>query len=204
MARLLFGSSNICRFYKPEKFKEYKPYLMKRSVRIEPFKARMACIGVEEKEVVISVIENFICDAVGIDPENEDTLNESIEKVIDEFVEIVGLAAKKFPDSRFSVVKPIQRPRDNWYQDNFEEICAYFVGGFNKLKMVNLTISDASSLLQKFEADMVHLTENSGRIFVDQILRLADDFFTAELVDLEKEQGRSEELMEVGEATVGK
>jgi hypothetical protein len=51
---------------------------MFRYTRFEPFKAIIACIEAKEKEVVISVIENFICDAVGSDSENEEILNDSI------------------------------------------------------------------------------------------------------------------------------
>jgi hypothetical protein len=42
-----------------------------------------------------------------------------------------------------------------------------------------------SQLSQKFELDLVHLTEDPGRIFVEGALRSAEDFFGAELVDLE-------------------
>jgi hypothetical protein len=53
---------------------------MMRSVRFEPFKARMTCMEEREKEVVISEIENYICDEVGSNPENETAVNESIKR----------------------------------------------------------------------------------------------------------------------------
>ena len=88
---------------------------MVRCTRVEPFKARMECVEAREKEVIISVIENFICDAVGVDPENEDVLNKSIETVIEEFAKIISEVAKKLPGTRFAMICPIQRPRDKWY-----------------------------------------------------------------------------------------
>ena len=199
MARILIGSSNICRFYKPETFKDYRKYLVMKCTKIEPFKARMACLESCNTEVVISVIENFLCDAVGSDPEDEDTLNQTIESVIDNFVEIVGKTARAFPKTRFGIVKPIQRPRDKWYSDNFDELKEYYNEGLSKLGLTNITTIDPISLTsQKFETDCVHLTKDAGWLFVDGILRAAEDFFKAEMVDLEEEQSGGER-MEVDE-----
>ena len=64
MARLLIGSSNVYRFYEAGKFKSYNPDNMMRCTRLEVFKAKMDALEVDDKEIVISVIENFICDAV--------------------------------------------------------------------------------------------------------------------------------------------
>ena len=112
MSRILIGSSNICRFYKPEAFNDYKRYTRVRCTRFEPFKARIACIEAKEKEIAISVIKNFICDAVGSDPENENVLNDSIERIIKEFVEVINDSADKLPDTKFVMACSIQRPRD--------------------------------------------------------------------------------------------
>ena len=189
MARILIGSSNICRFYKPETFSNHKPYIMVKSTKFEHFKAKMDNLEMGKKQVVISVIENFLCDAVGSDPQDEDKLNEIIEKVIKEFTGVIETAGKKFADSRFVVAKPIQRPRDKWYVENFDAMGKYFTESVNKLKLGNVTSADAISVMsQKFEPDMVHLTMETGSIFVDGLLRAADDFFNAELIDLEGEQ----------------
>jgi hypothetical protein len=85
MSYILIGSSNVCWFYKPETFKDYKTYTMVRTVRLKPFKARVACMEEREKEVMISAIENFICDKVGSDPDKKNPLNENIEKVHRDF-----------------------------------------------------------------------------------------------------------------------
>ena len=196
MSRILIGSSNICRFYKPEAFKDYKRYTTVRCTRFEPFKARMACIEAKEKEIVISVIENFVCDAVGSDPENEDILNNSIEKILKDFVEVIRESADKLPETKFVLACPIQRPRDKWYVENFDEMKQFYIESINKLKKSNVTTVDAILLSsQKFEQDLVHLTEDSGWNFDDGILEVAEAFFKAELVDLEKEE-KADELMQ--------
>ena len=197
MTGLLIGSSNVCRFYKPETFKDYRKYIMVKCTKFEPFAARMACIEVGNKEVVVSVIENFLCDAVGSDPEDEDTLNQTIEKVIDDFVNVIGMSAKALPKTKFGIVKPIQRPRDKWYSDNFDEIQKCYSEGLNNLRLTNLTLIDPISLMsQKFEEDKVHLTGEAGWLFLDGMLSAAEVFFAAEMVDLENEES-GQEMMEV-------
>jgi hypothetical protein len=89
-------------------------------------------------------------------------------------------------------VKPIQRPRDKWYVENFDEMCKYFIKSVNKCKLENVTILDALFVMsQKFETDMVHQTMETGSIFVDGLLRAAEDFFNAELINLEGEQEKA-------------
>ena len=68
MERILIGSSNINRFYKPEAFKDHKPYIMVKSTKFEHFKVKMDGLEKGKKQVVVLVIENFLCDAVGSDP----------------------------------------------------------------------------------------------------------------------------------------
>jgi hypothetical protein len=62
MNRLLIGSSNVIRTYCAEKFKGYPPYKAIKCTRIEVYKVLMDDIK-NEKEVIIAVIENFLCDA---------------------------------------------------------------------------------------------------------------------------------------------
>ena len=80
------------------------------------------------------MIENFICDAVGSDPENENVLNDSIERIIKEFVEVINDSADKLPDTKFVMACPIQRPRDAWYTENFDEMKQLYIESINKLK----------------------------------------------------------------------
>jgi hypothetical protein len=45
--------------HKPEAFKDQKTFTMLRTLMFDPFKARISCMEEMEKEVVISVTENF-------------------------------------------------------------------------------------------------------------------------------------------------
>jgi hypothetical protein len=65
MARMLIGSSNVYRFYKPELFVGYAPYKMVACTNVETFKVAMDGIEDIKGRVIISVIENFLCRAVG-------------------------------------------------------------------------------------------------------------------------------------------
>ena len=65
LTRHIIGSSNINRFYKKENFPGFKECKMIKCCREEVFKVRMEDLVSEVKEVIISVIENFITDAVG-------------------------------------------------------------------------------------------------------------------------------------------
>jgi hypothetical protein len=49
MAHILIGSSNLCQFYKPETFRDYKPYIKVKSTNIEYFKVKMDNLEIEKK-----------------------------------------------------------------------------------------------------------------------------------------------------------
>jgi hypothetical protein len=51
--------------------------------------------------MVISVVENFLCDAVGSDPQDESTLLEILEKIINEFAVVIG---SSFMGTKFAIV----------------------------------------------------------------------------------------------------
>jgi hypothetical protein len=55
----------------------------------------VTCTEEWQKEVVISVIENFQCNEVCTDPDDENIINESIEKVIRKFTKVIGVTSKK-------------------------------------------------------------------------------------------------------------
>ncbi len=83
---------------------------MVKSPKLEPFKAMMDNLEVEEKEVIISAIQKFLCDLVSRDPEDEDKLNEIIERVIKEFTGVIEMAGKRFTASKFDVTKLMKQP----------------------------------------------------------------------------------------------
>jgi hypothetical protein len=62
-SRTLIGSSNVYRFYNPDSFKQFHPYILTRCTRSSTLEANL--LEVEAGSVVlISVLENFIQDAV--------------------------------------------------------------------------------------------------------------------------------------------
>ncbi len=60
MDRILVGSSNVYRFYRPELYKEFTTYNVARCTDIISFKAVMENLEESETGVVVSVIENFL------------------------------------------------------------------------------------------------------------------------------------------------
>jgi hypothetical protein len=186
MNRLLIGSSNVASIYSQEKFREYPPYKMAKCTRIEVFKALMDDIK-DEKEIIIAVIENFICDAVrAISAHSGDLIDAAIDSSIKEFMYHVGHTAARLPTARFALAQPIMRPRDQWYTERYEGICRTFVAGVNALARDNVSKLDAMSRLsQNFTIDEVHLTKDSSYTYVNGLLYSADSIFTAEIIDLE-------------------
>ena len=103
--------------YKPEKFKEYPPYNMIKCTKIEVFRAVMEEIK-EEKEVIIAVIENFICDSVrAIPAQTSDLIDGAIDAAITDYIGTVRRTAQSLPLTRLALAQPILRPRDNWYTE---------------------------------------------------------------------------------------
>ena len=202
MARILIGSSNIYRFYEPSKYQNYNPYIMVNCTKMEVFKVKMGELGPEDKEIVISVIENFVCDAV--DGVRDETVATGLyTRSVKDFMDTVRETSKRLPESRFALTQPILRPGNAWYTTKHEDLCRDFIEGVNAMKQTNVTKLDAlSRSSQKFEYDGIHLTPECGSTFVGTTLETAQAFFDAEMVDLE---GMMEiDVMEKVMATVTK
>ena len=194
MSRLLIGSSNIYRFYKPESFPNHKPCAMVRCTNLEVFKAKMATLEPTDKEVIISVVENLICDAVVGTLDNEDVFNEKLEKSIQDYIKVVKDCATKFMGSKFIIVRPTLRPLHKWYMDNHDDICKAIEEGINKMSNINIgKVYGLSRMAQQFENDGVHYNETSGRVFLESILTDAEAYFNAELIEIDEETSDSVE-----------
>ena len=189
MSRLLIGSSNVYRFYKPESFPNHKPCAMVKCTNLEVFKARMATLESTDKEVIISVVENLICDAVLGTLDSEDRFNEKLEERIKEYLKVVQDCATKFLGSKFVLVRPTLRPTHKWYMENHDNICKAIDEGVGKMSNSNIgRVYGLSRMSQQFENDGVHYNETSGRVFLDTILSDADTYFKAELIELDEEK----------------
>ena len=189
--RVLVGSSNIYKFYLPARFPDYPTYEMKNCTRIDVFKVLMQSLEKDNKLILISVIENFLADAARKgqheNPENyEANFDDILSSAIQNFVDTVKEAATRLPDSTFLLVKPILRPSLNWYDLNFDEICADVKEKVAKMGLANVSeIESLSRASQFFATDEVHLTPESGRLFLDCIISSAEMHYNAgPLVDI--------------------
>ena len=203
MAYILIGSSNVARFYLPNVFTSYNKYEMVKCTRFADFKARMGCFEPTDKFIIISVIENFVVDAVGETPDPE-TFDETLTNTINQFNETIKSAALRLPGTRFALVKPLLRPKHKWYMENYDEICEDLDKGIKSMGLDNVTSIDAiSRSSQKFVRDEVHLTDDAGHTFVDGILNGAVSFFGAEFVNLDTDKAEGSERMDTDNETTG-
>jgi hypothetical protein len=159
---------------------------MVKCTQMAGFTAYMESLSAPSENVLISVIENFVVDAVGADivePEG------AIDKCIKDFLSIVKKAATKLPNTKFAIVMPLRRPAILWYQERVDHITNSLDGGVKTMvsnKNVNniVSISCPSEITQQFESDGTHLTKQSAKTFLEIILNSAESFFEADLVDL--------------------
>ena len=142
-------------------------------MRIEDFRVKMAVLedGPQYKIVALSVFENFLCDAVGVDPDRAG-LNKLVGEVCEDFISTIHQAAKKIIDTEFIIVKPLLRPRHKWYQESYEDICKFLLVKTVGLKSRNISVIECLfENIQKFLFDQIHLQSNVGKRFVDNIIR---------------------------------
>jgi hypothetical protein len=192
MANLLIGSSNLNRNYKPSDFPNIRQYKMLKCTQMTGYTAYMGGLVEDNKNVVISVIENFIVDAVGTGTSKPEG---AIDSCIKEFLTTTLEAAVRFPNSKFAVVMPLTRPAIPWYNDRVGPITKLIGEGIKSMiseKSVNniAMVGSISATSQQFEQDQVCLTAPSAAVFLEVILEAAEKFFNAPLVDLtESTQG---------------
>ena len=120
MSRTLIGSSNVQRFYTPERFSTYKPYIMLKTCNLEVYKTRMGMLEPTDKFVVIQVLENLFEDAVknnvGADGAIlEDVLMKTVKATIAVVINLVRDTAVRLPETKFTLITPITRPSLEWY-----------------------------------------------------------------------------------------
>jgi hypothetical protein len=165
---------------------------------IEVFKVKMDELEKVDKEIVISVVENFICDAVkGIT--DDAATNGLCQKSIKDFLKIVHETANRLPDSKFALAHPILRPGNVWYNERFDDITKFYNEGLKTMKSSNIMgLEPMSRMSQRFEYDGVHLTPDYGTIHIQTMLEKAEAFFNAEIIDLEETMEVDVESVKVG------
>jgi hypothetical protein len=187
IGKVLLASSNVYKFH-DDKGKISSSYKIIKCTQAETFEAHMTHLREENKLVLISVVENFIADAVT----NQAEPDAEIVFCLKSFLKLIEEAALRLPGSKFGVAMPLQRPKHPWYQTRVEDITDNLMAGIKDIVTRNETVKVADiwcspASLQDFEKDGVHLSVASGRIIVDAIISGAEAFFNAPLVDISDE-----------------
>ncbi len=69
---------------------------------------------------------------------------------------------------------------------------------------INISKIDAAARAsQQFENDGVHLTVAAGRNFVGNLVGMAEDYFSADLIDMEKEEDTISKVINLGKSSGG-
>jgi len=186
MANILIGSSNVNRHYRSADYASFRKYEMVKCTQATGFKAFMDTIDISKKSILISVVENFVIDAVGADVVSPEAL---IDECIKEYLSTILKAALRLPGTKFGIVAPLMRPAVAWYNDKVQSITEFLEEGIRAMvsdKNVNNVsgIRCVTSTSQQFEQDQIHLTKSSAKVFLETTLDLAEAFFNAPLVDL--------------------
>ena len=100
---VVIGSSNVYRFIEHTDEQLKAIMTMRKCTKIEVFKALMASLKDTDKRVIITVIENFLADAVkGLTSPVE--IKEKISNVMREFADVVETTSKRLPATRFAII----------------------------------------------------------------------------------------------------
>ena len=184
---IIIGSSNVYRYIEHLDEQLQDIIIMRKCTKIETFKALMSGLGVNDKRVIITVIENFLADAVkGLkDPEEIKT---KCKEVLNDFFAVVEETSKRLPNTRFAMVGPMDRPAEPWYSNDLDRVIKEFDQATMGINRSN--VSKINSLLrstQIFQDDKTHLTTESGKSFIKTILFFAGEYFDAVLVEFDEE-----------------
>ena len=195
----IIGSSNIYRPYDILAKEDQDKLDLKRCTKIEAYKVFMNGLTEKNRNVIVSVIENFVCDAVGEVVDNEE-VGRIVKGVLDVFFEVLQEASNRLPRSRFAIVEPTQRPGVAWYTLAFGEFKNEYSGRVAAVKSKNVSgikFDDLPS--QIFDQYGVHLTPGMGLQFLNAVIYFAEQIFKAPIVDL----AENEETMEAADDVRG-
>ena len=180
----MIGSSNVARFYKRRAFQGNKPYILQKCTNAKAFELIMS--ETEVDFIIISVLENFLVDAVGEDVVNS---GKRVEETIKDFIAILRATAERLPESKLAVVTPLRRPAVDWYEEQLNPIKKSLASMIDDLHLVKVGRIECSlTPSQIFEKDGIHLTKDSGENFLNIILERAENFFEAESIDLTRDE----------------
>ena len=188
MTTIVIGSSNLKRFLPDLDEKLRKSISMQKCTTMDTFKLRMSELDDDDRGIVISVIENFVCDTVG-EAKEEKVIEARMTKALEEFVEVLKETATNLKRSKFVVVEPMKRPGVKWYNDKIEGFTNAYVSDIRALGLLNVKlISWADLPVQSFDPMGVHLVKEAGTRFFIAVMAYAEHFFGVESIDLAEEK----------------
>ena len=199
---LLIGSSNVTRFY-PDLDSRWKEDIrLEKCTKIETLAAILDETTAEK--VIISVIENFVSDAVGsLEKKEKVDIEKAIDATMKEYLSIVQKAADRIPNTKFALVEPMRRPALPWYEDKLEEIILFHNKCIQKMRRPNIDrINGLLHSTQHFDSFGIHLVATSGLRFVEMIIANADDLF--EVMETDVVEIEDEEMKDMSEKTAVK
>ena len=88
---------------------------MRRCTKVEVFCAVMNALKESDGMIIISLIENFLCDYVG-ERKVKEEVEKAVGKALENFVKTVDETVKRLPKTRFAIVEPMERPAVGWYR----------------------------------------------------------------------------------------
>jgi hypothetical protein len=189
MAGLLIGSSNIRKFYdtKSATNLRFEVATIRRSFDISLDSVKNG------ERVIISVIENFIEKAIMTNAGlTEDEKYKAMTEEMVSFMERIDDCATVKPLSKFALAYPIGRPANRWMSEREDDIRKEFERSYNRKGRGNIYKIDAiAKESQNFEKDGVHLTKESGSMFVNNLLDMAEGAFESELVEESEDEVES-------------
>ena len=104
---IYIGSSNVYRFVEILNQEVQDKLSIRKCTKIESFRAAMDALRELDGFIIISVIENFLCDAVG-DLKVKEEVEKAIGKAMEDFVKVVEETVKRLPKSRFGDINLIK------------------------------------------------------------------------------------------------
>ena len=96
---IYIGSSNVYRFVEILNQEVQDKLSVKRCTKSEVFNAAMDALRELDGAIIISVIENLLCDAVG-ELKVKEEVEKAVGKAMEDFVKVVEETAKRLPKSR--------------------------------------------------------------------------------------------------------
>ena len=143
--------------------------------------------------MIVSVVENFICDdvrEVDLSDASANALEIAVKASVDKFVARILQVAEDMPSTRFAIAHTLLRPLHTWYTANYDRIGEHYRDSILAAGRDNVTVLDKlSGIIQEFEPDGVHLTEISAANCIECLIENADAFFEAEMMRTHTEPG---------------